>query len=1007
MMNIGPYVGLATLDFSELGDVFLVCGKTGSGKTTIFDAVSYALYGTGLENRDLVSHFAGPADEVFVDLEFEFARQRWHVRREPGRTVAKKKGAGTTEKPQAALLEKWGRPGWEPYRDKAVEVDAAVVEIMGLSAAEFTKIVLLPQGEFQRFLEMNTRDRTQILEKLFPVQLHGAVSELARVRALEADQSARELDARTAAMETRLGAEPEAALAGARAELESAKLAETAALSARDAAAAAREAAVLGARAWEELDEARAKRAGLEATAAEAASLLARLSRAEAGLGAGSAVVAARGARLERAGAEESLDAEKQALALADARQPEAEAAERRVAELATELEAMDREAGQLSAKTAAWERLAAAAARLAAAEKGLNAATAARVAAGDSVAAAVAALANLEAAVVDAEKLVAERTAAAAMVEASRDAQRLSVEAEQYAEELRERQARIAAALDESAAASARYQATAETLVAAEADLESLRDEFAAARLAEKLAPGQPCPVCGSLEHPAPARSAGGIAIAGVAHLAGAALDTTIAESTLTAARQAAGAAQQDAAAAAARLAELRHGLAERGAAAARYAGALPAATAREASRAALERLSAAEAALKQEAARAREVSRARVELDVLRKAFDEAAALEARLGAELSAAGASAAEAGASAGDADPRPLAEALKKKRDASSTERTRLGSEVDAWKKVRGEAAARVSEASRRLERAEAALLRAEADAGRAVGAAGFGSEEEWAAASMSGSDLLAARARVRERASLESSAAARLDAAERSVQGAERPRLDSVQAALETASAGYAQAREHVESIRNSERELASGLEALAAVRAERAELRARGDRLVAMSKLLNGQTGGRHLSFKIFTLASYFSRVVACASVRLRDMSDGRYDLRVSEGQAAGRGHVGLDLEVLDSFTGVARPASSLSGGETFLASISLALGLSDVIVARAAGGALDSIFIDEGFGSLDDETLDRAMAALDRVRGERVIGIVSHVAELRNRVPARIEVCKSSVGSTLRVIR
>ena len=203
MMNIGPYVGLVPLDFSELGDVFLVCGKTGSGKTTIFDAVSYALYGTGLENRDIVSHFASPADEVFVDLEFEFARQRWHVRREPGRIVAKKKGQGTTERPQVALLEKWGNSGWEPYRDKAVEVDAAVVEIMGLSAAEFTKIVLLPQGEFQRFLEMSTKDRTQILEKLFPVNVHGAVSDLARIRAQQAEQTARELDARAATMEAR------------------------------------------------------------------------------------------------------------------------------------------------------------------------------------------------------------------------------------------------------------------------------------------------------------------------------------------------------------------------------------------------------------------------------------------------------------------------------------------------------------------------------------------------------------------------------------------------------------------------------------------------------------------------------------------------------------------------------------------------------------------------------------------------------------------------------------
>jgi len=152
-------------------------------------------------------------------------------------------------------------------------------------------------------------------------------------------------------------------------------------------------------------------------------------------------------------------------------------------------------------------------------------------------------------------------------------------------------------------------------------------------------------------------------------------------------------------------------------------------------------------------------------------------------------------------------------------------------------------------------------------------------------------------------------------------------------------------------------------------------------------------------------SLGSYFSMVVEHASIRLREMSDGRYDMRVAEGKAAGRGRVGLDLEVLDAFTGFARPASSLSGGEKFLASISLALGLSDVIVSRSGGVALDSIFIDEGFGSLDDETLDRAMVALDRIRGERVIGIISHVAELRTRVPVLVEVMKSNTGSKIHV--
>jgi len=294
MVNIGPYVGLANLDFTELGDVFLVCGKTGSGKTTIFDAVSYALYGAGIGTREIVSHFATPEDEVSVDLEFEVGKERWRVLRKPARVLAKKRSSGTTNRPAEAALWERGPAGWTPVRDKVSEVDEKIARIIGLSADEFTKIVLLPQGEFQRFLEMKTGDRTGILEKLFPVRLHAAISDLAKAKAREAENKALDLDARANAMEAALGDDPDAALVAARAAHEAARTAESSALAVRDAATAAAQVAALGARAWAELDAAMAERAGLEATAVEAASLMARLSRAEAGLGAESAVAAAR-----------------------------------------------------------------------------------------------------------------------------------------------------------------------------------------------------------------------------------------------------------------------------------------------------------------------------------------------------------------------------------------------------------------------------------------------------------------------------------------------------------------------------------------------------------------------------------------------------------------------------------------------------------------------------------------------------------------------------------------
>ena len=998
MSNIGPYAGTAELDATALGDVFLVCGKTGSGKSTIFEAVSYALYGQAAVRRELVSHYAEPDDESFVELEFSVGRERWRVRRRPARTVPKKRGSGLTDRPAEALLWRYGPTGWEPRSDRIDDIDAALARVIGLSAKEFTKIVLLPQGEFQRFLEMRTGERTEILEKLFPVDLHDAVSELAKLRAREAEAKAKALDDRAGLMEAALGDDPGASLEAARSALAEARAADAAALSARDAANAAAQLAAVAARAWDEYDAAIAERAALESSAAEAASLMARLSRAEAGLGAEAAVKAAGRARAEKAAAELSLSAAEASLAEADAASEGVEKAGLRAAELAEALEAMDREAGQLSARAAAWQRLSAARTRLESATAALGAAEAAKEAAASAAAEAAARLAVIESGAADPDALAAERNAASAALDAARDAERFAAEAARFQAETLSIASRAEAAAARSAAADAALADAAGGLSAAEAVVESLRDARAASRLAARLGPGSPCPVCGSLDHPSPA--------APETSTGGGSGETTEADARLEEARSALEAARAEAADAKAALSALNAAVGERTEASARYSGAIATDAADAAARAARERLEAADRAIAAESSRAREAAAARSEYERRRKVLDAAAAAVSAAVSECSAAEASADEASSGSGGDDPGPLLEALRLRREAAASERATLQADIDGWRRRKGEAVARASETAGRLERAAAALAEAEAAASRALAEAGFETEEAWSAACMPPAELAAARERVRARAAAESSSAARCKAAERSVAGSSRPDLAAAEAGRAAADEAYAAARARLEAAAAAERELAAALDELSAVRAERQALRERGDRLVALSALLNGNVGGRHVSFKIFTLAGYFAMVVERASARLREMSDGRYDMRVADDRSGGRGFVGLDLSVLDSFTGVARPASSLSGGEKFLASISLALGLSDVIVERAGGVALDSIFIDEGFGSLDDETLDRAMEALDRVRGERVIGIVSHVAELRSRVPARVEVIKTSSGSSLRVV-
>ena len=149
--------------------------------------------------------------------------------------------------------------------------------------------------------------------------------------------------------------------------------------------------------------------------------------------------------------------------------------------------------------------------------------------------------------------------------------------------------------------------------------------------------------------------------------------------------------------------------------------------------------------------------------------------------------------------------------------------------------------------------------------------------------------------------------------------------------------------------------------------------------------------------------LGVYLDLVVSCANNRLRRISEGRYTLDFQK-EKTGNGAKGLDLEILDSYTGKRRSCSTLSGGETFLVSISLALALTDVVTSKRGGISLQSLFIDEGFGSLDPASLERALSILEEVREGRCVGVISHVSEMKNRIPSRLEVVKSSTGSNIK---
>ena len=177
---------------------------------------------------------------------------------------------------------------------------------------------------------------------------------------------------------------------------------------------------------------------------------------------------------------------------------------------------------------------------------------------------------------------------------------------------------------------------------------------------------------------------------------------------------------------------------------------------------------------------------------------------------------------------------------------------------------------------------------------------------------------------------------------------------------------------------------------------------------LSRLNDLANGgEQGFKNVTFERYVLGAILDEVVYAANLRLQKMSRSRYSLERSDYTGGGRGKQGLDLAVMDAFTGQSRPANTLSGGETFLASMALALGLADVIQSYAGGIHMDTMFIDEGFGTLDPDTLELAMETLVQLQSSgRLIGMISHVPELKTRIPAHLEVTRGDDGSTAKFV-
>jgi len=991
----GPFAGTEKIDFDALArsGLFLVSGPTGGGKTSLLDAMSYALYGSvpGARRADrLRSDHAPPGADTHVAFEFSIDGSDWRATRKPPHQRAKRRGAGTTLQKPTATLSRRRENAWEPVCTGVEEVGTAVRDLLGLDAAQFSQVVVLPQGEVQSALRADARDRERLLSSLFTTGRFAAATRwlTERARALEERagrhqdrleswraeaalrwrEVAKELDQaeeppeppETQTQLDRLVALGDQGLDVVQAR---AKRARKAAGRAAALLAEAQQVAAL----WSRRRRAQERLAALEAERPVIDGLREQLRRAEAAAPCRAPLAAQATAQTALTSAQEryttalselrTLASSSQSLLplLGDTVEPwfagragleracrAVGQAQVRVEDVVADLAAVEEARGEARGLSASASELEGAAGRL---ETEAGAAVAERDRVAGALSEAMSASGQVASLRADGRRLgrMAEAAAEAVIVE---DAWRT--------------------AHDQSAAAVDHAQSAER----AHLDLLRRRVEGMAGELAAALAEGCPCAVCGATAHPAPAHTS--------ALVSG---DQVEAAAEVTDQLRAAA---QD-------LLDARDDLAGQLDVLRRAAG--DASDDPDAARAAADRAEHALARAETQAAH----------VDVL-------AAQQAALGEQIEDLRADAAERRQAAISLRARAAARAAEADRGDQAVRRSlgtlepaaalaglaALGGLLDLAVEAAAQTAAAEAE---RLScgRALAELLRQQ----------GFGDPAEARSALLTDDERAALAKRTADHERETGIVSAALADPELVTLGVDSPPdVEGLAEAAEDARRTAETALERAATVRMAVGELRRLAVDHAAEEATLGPLQVEAVRVRHLAEVCAGTGNPLRMSLERYVLAAFLEEITAYASVRLAAMSNGRYTLRHTDVRGKGNGPSGLSIVVGDAFTGVEREVGSLSGGETFQASLALALAVADTVQAHAGGTRLDALFIDEGFGSLDPDALEQAMAELDRLReGGRLVGVISHVAALQERIPAQIRVRPTRAGSTVDV--
>ena len=908
MKAFGPYSGTEEIDFGRLGTsgLYLITGDTGAGKTTIFDAITYALYGRASgPNREpsmLRSKYADECDEPMVELVFLYGGKQYTVRRTLEYARAKKKGEGTVPVPASAELEL--PDGRIEKKDKAVT--EKIVEILGVNRDQFCQIAMIAQGDFLKILLAETGDRRKHFREIFRTQIYRDFQEKLKEEA-QAVSKERErqkgdlqihtrnilcpendpLEIRTA--EAKAGELPAAEVAG---------LLET--LLEKDTETLRSIGEETG-----KLDEA-------------IGNLNRLLGRAE----------NQQKARNDKNAAEEELKRkETEGKLLEEKLNQEKERAGEtdRMAETLILIREEIREHETLESRTAETART----------EKALNL----RAAEAESLKGAAGKLEEeLNGYRNELKELKGQEDNSAALVE-----QRGNLRKQQEAlNGLQAELGKLPAARQSLKNAQEAYLKAKEDAEEARRQADSLRRAFndeQAGILAEQLEDGSPCPVCGSTAHPRKAHKS---------ENAPDEAEVKTAEGKARAAQQ-----QETEASGKAREEGTKVRIAEE--------------SIRQKALELLgeyEEASAAETVKNRLAENAQNADKIEGQLKAIRIRADRIRQLESMI------------------------PEKETELNGKNEQLNEAVRLHSEDKARLEEQRKAA---EELRQKMKYPEKALAEKAADT----------LEKE---ISRRRQDLENANKACEKCRSEIHMLKGRITAAEELLREAPVEDPEGKKAEKEALEARRAEANEHLNTVNHRLETNRGVLENIRSASENLAALDRKWQWMNTLSQTANGTLSGKqHIMFETYIQMGFFDRIIRRANVHLMQMSGGKYDLKRREIPDDNRGQSGLDLDVIDHTNGSTRSVKTLSGGESFIASLSLALGLSEEIQMNAGGIRLDTMFVDEGFGSLDEDTLQQAMRALNSLtETSRLIGIISHVAELRRAIDRQIVVRKCRTGGS-----